>query len=47
MIPTHTNYPKRFINEITFIKGGLWFYHDLYKSATDEKTQNVDKGLSE
>ena len=37
MIPTHPNYPKRFINEVTFIKGGLWFYHDRYKSATDKQ----------
>lgn len=37
MIPTHPNYPKRFINEVTFIKGGLWFYHDQYKSSTDKQ----------
>ena len=37
MIPTHPNYPKRFINEVTFIKDGLWFYLDKYRSATDKQ----------
>ena len=37
MIPTHPNYPKRFINEVTFIKDGLWFYLDRYRSATDKQ----------
>ena len=37
MIPTHPNYPKRFINEVTFMKDGLWFYLDQYRSATNEQ----------
>ena len=37
MIPTHPNYPKRYINEVTFMKDGLWFYLDRYKSATDKE----------
>lgn len=37
MIPTHPNYPKRFINEVTFMKDGLWFYLEQYRSATNEQ----------
>ena len=37
MIPTHPNYPKRFINEVTLIKHSLGVYLDLCKSATDKQ----------
>ncbi len=37
MIPTHPNYPKRLINEITFNKHRLWFNKDLYDTKGEEQ----------